>query len=1003
MKHLKRNRFILIIFALTASLLGCKQRSLNEAEIALVAKAENNWERRAKEEFDMLKNPVTGKIPEGIRQAELLEAATIPLKEEISLLGGNAYTFQGPNNLGGRCRAVAYDMRFNGGANRVVLAGGVSGGMFRSTDAGANWTRVSSLSNLHSVTSVAQDPRPGFQDTWYFGTGENLGNSAGAGGSAFYYGYGIFKSTDNGTTWTQLAATAPGSQFSFDSRFDLVSKIVVNPVNGDVYAATLNSISMSTNGGTSWNTDLGAFGGNSTGITDVVVTTTGIVYASINGLGSASASNQGVWRKAGGIWTRIAEGTTPAPTWWNTGTNLGRIVLATVPGNANQIYALYFNGITSSCAGTATPEAELGFYDHATATWTDLSANLPNEPGCSDGNDPFAVQGGYDLVIAVKPDNPAVVFIGGTNAYRSTDGFTTPNNTTRIGGYASAGGYALYPNHHADVHAFAFMPNNPNMMLCGTDGGLHEGDITAFSVSWVNRNTNFTTFQYYYAAIDPTAGSDKYIGGTQDNGTNYRKDGNNAHVQTLGGDGVSVGISNNNTDHYVGTQRGNVYRKEPDVDNNFINATLTPPGLSASRLFVTLFHLDPDNSTVLYYADFNEIWRNTRADTVPFNAAAADRMKEMTGVAATLGSTSIRSFATSRGAYNAATSKLYFGTNDGRVFRLDNPRDADLTAFPVVINNGSGMPAGAIMGIGVNPRNADTIVATIANYSTTSIWFCGNATSVNPTWTAIEGNLTLPSIRSAAIVVNSNSVEYYVGTSTGLYSTANLNGNATQWVKEGADIIGNAVVVDLKLRPADNKLLIATHGNGLFTTDAILPVKLSTFKGQIVKGKSELNWITQTETNNRGFDIEKSTDGRNFNRIGFVAGMGTSTMRNSYSFTDPAVLQRVQYFRLKQLDRNGRYTYSQVVKLTQDGMPLQLTHVVNPATTNLIFTLNDAPRQAIQVTLLDAAGRAVLKQGMPGTNSNVFRLNIANLPNGIYTLWLQGDGLKETRRIIKQL
>ena len=446
-----------------------------------------------------------------------------------------------------------------------------------------------------------------------------------------------------------------------------------------------------------------------------------------------------------------------------------------------------------------------------------------------------------------------------------------------------------------------------------------------------------------------------------------------------------------------------MYRKEPDVDNNFINATLTPPGLSASRLFVTLFHLDPDNSTVLYYADFNEIWRNTRADTVPFNAAAADRMKEMTGVAATLGSTSIRSFATSRGAYNAATSKLYFGTNDGRVFRLDNPRDTDLAAFPVVINNGSGMPSGAIMGIGVNPRNADTIVAAIANYGITNIWFCGNATSVNPTWTAIEGNLTLPSIRSAAILVNSNNVEYYVGTSTGLYSTANLNGNATQWVKEGADIIGNAVVVDLKLRPADNKLLIATHGNGLFTTDAILPVKLSTFKGQIVKGKSELNWITQTETNNRGFDIEKSTDGRNFNRIGFVAGMGTSTMRNSYSFTDPAVLQRVQYFRLKQLDRNGRYTYSQVVKLTQDGMPLQLTSVVNPATTNLIFILNDAPRQAIQVTLLDAAGRAVLKQGMPGANSNVFRLNIAKLPNGIYTLWLQGDGLKETRRIIKQL
>jgi hypothetical protein len=378
-------------------------------------------------------------------------------------------------------------------------------------------------------------------------------------------------------------------------------------------------------------------------------------------------------------------------------------------------------------------------------------------------------------------------------------------------------------------------------------------------------------------------------------------------------------------------------------------------------------------------------------------------MKEMTGVATTLGNESIRSIATSRGAYNNATSKLFIGTNNGKVFRIDDPRDADVATVPIEINIGSGMPAGAIMGIGVNPRNADTIVAVYSNYGIKNIWFCGNATSANPSWMEIEGNLTLPSIRSAAIVIANGAVEYYVGTSTGLYSATTLNGNATQWLKEGAGTIGNAVVVDLKLRLADNRLLVATHGNGLFATDVLLPVQMGRFEGKIVHGKSQLYWETLTESNNKGFDIEKSTDGRNFNRIGFVAGMGTSTMRNSYSFTDPAVLQRVQYYRLKQLDRNGRYTYSQVVKLTQDGMPLQLTSVVNPATTNLIFTLNDAPRQAIQVTLLDAAGRAVLKQGMPGTNSNVFRLNIANLPNGIYTLWLQGDGLKETRRIIKQL
>lgn len=1002
---MKQTKFLSVAMGLISIVsinLSCNQQTKQEEAIQLFEKTESNPELRWREEFDMLKNPNTGKIPFNIHRDELVEAASIPLKEELGLMAGNSYVFQGPNNLGGRCRAVAYDVRFNGAENQVVLAGGVSGGMFRSTDGGQNWTRVSSLNNIHNVTCVAQDPRPGFQDTWYFGTGENIGNSASATGGT-HWGFGIYKSTDNGVTWNVLPNTVLGSRFDFDFQFDFISRIAINPVNGNVFAASVNCIMLSTDGGTNWSTDLGTFGGTSAGITDVVVTATGIVYAAIPGRGLAPATDEGIWRKETGNWTRIAEGTTPVPAWFNTGNNLGRIVLATVPGNANQLYALYFNGTTSSCAGTPTPEAELGFYDHSTTTWTDLSANLPDEGGCSNGNDPFAVQGGYDLVIAVKPDNPNVVFIGGTNAYRSNDGFTSNTNTTRIGGYANTGGYSLYANHHADVHAFAFMPNNPNMMLCGTDGGLHEGNISTPNVTWVNRNNNFTTFQYYYAAVDPTVGSDKYIGGTQDNGTNYRNVGTNAHIQTFGGDGVSVGISAANQHHYIGTQSGNVYRKGPNVANNFFNATLTPPGLNASRLFVTLFHLDPDNSTILYYADFNELWRNGRADTVLLATPAADRMKQITSVATAVGSFSIRSITTSRGAYNNATSKLYFGTNDGRVFRVDDPRDADPATPPVQINSGAGMPAGSIMGISVNPRNADTLLAVYSNYGITNIWFCENATSVNPTWTAIEGNLSLPSIRSAAIVISNGAVEYYVGTSTGLYSTTQLNGNGTQWVKEGADIIGNALVVDLKLRPADNRMIVATHGNGLFVTDILLPVQMGRFEGKIVHGKSQLYWETLTESNNKGFDIEKSADGRAFNKIGFVVGKGNTGERSVYQFTDPATAGRAQYYRLKQVDKDGKSKYSQVVKLTLDALPLQLVSVVNPMSTNLIFTLNDAPKKAMEVKLLDISGRTVLQQRFNGNGSNVYRLNVHQLPNGAYTLLVQTEGMQEARRIIKQL
>lgn len=983
-----------------AFLTGCQQKPTPDMSIRVKKPASNSPELRWKEEFDMLKNPNTNKIPGNIRKLELEEAATIPLKEEIGLFASNNYTFLGPSNIGGRCRAIAYDIRYNGTSNQVILAGGVSGGMFRSTNGGLDWTRVSSLSQIHNVTCVAQDPRPGQQNTWYFGTGEGLGNSA-SGSGGFYAGFGIYKSTDNGVTWNLLPSTSAGSLQFFDNEFDLVTRIAVNPLNGHVYAATLNSIQVSTDGGSSWSVAQGSFGGNSGGMTDVAITSTGIVYAAIPGKGGALAEEEGIWKMENGIWTRIAGG--GAPDWFNTGNSLGRIVLGLVPSNPNLIYALYDDGTISNCGGTPKPEAEFGLYDNGSGSWTNLSANLPDEPGCQTSNDPFAVQGGYDLLIAVKPNEPNTVFIGGVNLYVSTDGFTSTNNTTRVGGYLSPTSYAIQQSRHPDYHTAVFAPNNPNILLTGTDGGVSETNITnPPPYNWTERNTNFNTLQYYYVAMDPTAGSNFMIGGSQDNGTIYRNAGNNNHLIIFGGDGVSVGVSNNNSAQYVGFQRGPVYRRASNLIPGNINAELTPPGLSSSRLFVTLFHLDPDNTTTLYYADFNRLYRNARADTVGLQATAANRMQQVTGVATTLGSTSIRSFATSRGAYNANSSKLFFGTSNGRIFRLDDPAFCPTNTAPVQINSGSNMPTGTIISLSVNPRNADTLLAVYSNYGIVNIWFCGNATSNAPTWTAIEGNLDLPSIRSSAIVAGPFGVEYYVGTSTGLYSSVALNGDNTTWLKEGANTIGNAVVTDLKFRTADNRLLVGTHGNGMFTTDIILPVKWGNFVGNLVNGKVELQWETLLETQNKGFDVEKSVDGFSFEKIGYVAANRQSVSNNKYQFTDNAKLMRAQYYRIRQIDYDGRSSYSKIVKIMLKELPLSLTSMVNPISTNLIFTLNDVPTNPLMVSITDVSGKTLFTQTIKQGQGNVYRFNTANLPNGTYFVQIQSGAFKETRKIIKR-
>ena len=132
-------------------------------------------DKRWEYEFEMLKNPYTGKIPDRIREKEIAFAKKMPVRSEGDLM--NTYTVLGPTNLGGRTRAFAFDIS----DTSIMLSGGVSSGIFRSTNGGANWTNVTPSGELHNVTCIAQDTRSGSEDTWYYATGEALGNSASTG------------------------------------------------------------------------------------------------------------------------------------------------------------------------------------------------------------------------------------------------------------------------------------------------------------------------------------------------------------------------------------------------------------------------------------------------------------------------------------------------------------------------------------------------------------------------------------------------------------------------------------------------------------------------------------------------------------------------------------------------------------------------------------------------------------------------------------------------------
>jgi hypothetical protein len=798
-------------------------------------------EERELHEFNMSFDPATGKVP---REAGLMAGKAAQNAKEFRIPSSLntrspsiAVNQRGPTNLGGRTRAIGIDVR----NASIMLAGSVSSGMFRSTDGGGSWTRVAPIGQIHNVTAIAQDPRPGAQDTWYYGTGETFGNSASVGSA--YRGHGIWKSTDNGLTWAVLAATQSSLE-AFDNPFDYVHRLTVDPTTGNVYAAASNTILRSINGGSSWTTVIGSFANS--GFSDVIVTSTGRLYAGING---AEATN-GVWTSAtgaSGTWTRIAgTGSLTNPPTWNAQGAYGRVVLAYAPSSPNIVFALYYNNINHTIANQV-PEAELFRWNQTAGTWTDLSANLPNEPGYSQGNDPFAVQQGYDLVVAVKPDDVNTVFVGGTNIYRSTSGFTNTTATKRIGGYNSPANYALYPNHHPDNHVLIFANGDNNTAYSGNDGGIQSADITAPTVTWTSLNNNYITYQYYHVDIAPQVGNNAVVGGAQDNGTTVNSTGT-SFSSIFGGDGCAAAIMsyNNDTDFNIiaTSQSGSLYHL---IAPSF-GALITPLGLAAS-LFVTYHHLDADNTNYLYFAGGSVLYRTRIAET-NFGRSVGNPMTGWDIIPAGLAG-NIFSMATSRNlAYDGAdytapnpNRKLYIGTSNGRVYRLNDPAFTTSPAVDIT-------PLGAIAPINgttvsaitVNPLNDNEVMFTIANYGQPSVYHTLNANCPAPTWTIVEGPSTgavaLGSARSTIITKIGTTTTYLVGNSTGLFCSQALNGAATVWDRVGTTAINYALCSSMRLRAADNTIALGTHGNGLFELNMPPPTLPAPTVASIIGGST---------------------------------------------------------------------------------------------------------------------------------------------------------------------
>lgn len=793
---------------------------------AMTAGVENEGSDRARYEYEMLHDPQTGQIPAHIRVQELDFVKNLPKASFGNRWGKTTsaldWTSRGPWNVGGRTRALALDVT----DEQRILAGSCSGGMWLSKNGGGSWTPTFSSTSHLGVTCLAQDVRRGHQNVWYYGTGEAYGASAGATG-AYYLGNGIYKSVDSGVTWNVLSATTSTATTTFDMWGDLIWNIVTDAsdtTHDVVLAAAYGGLYRSADGGTTWTNVKGGLSGAVSYFTDIAITSRGVVYATL----SSDGAQRGIYRSTDGItYTNITP--TGFPTTYN------RIKIGISPSNEEQVYFLGntpgFGMPDTNFVGTVEWNS-LWRYTYVSGdgsgtggAWQDRTMSLPTTGGLFDK---FACQGSYDLVVKVKPNDTNVVYIGGTNLYRSTNAFRDATRTTFIGGYAQGATLPIvdmYANHHPDQHELVFYPSNPQKMLSGNDGGVFKTDDNSSStVSWQPLNNGYLTTMFYSCAIDHGSTNNIIIGGAQDNGSWYTNSSSATApwVTPRGGDGSYCAIADGGLAYYLSIQNGKMMRAKLNASGGVDSFARIDPIGGARYLFINPYFLDPNNNNIMYLAGGKYLWRNNDLSGIPY-ASNWDTISTnwVRWPDSALGT----SVVTAIGISKTPANVVYYGTSANSVYKITNANVG--TPTPVNINPRTPsplFPGGSYVScVAVDPSNADHVMVTFANYGVYSIYYTADG---GANWSKVGGNLeaniagsgTGPSVRWAKILPVAGGTVYLVGTSTGLYATTELNSTATIWVQQGVNTIGNGVVNMIDYRDTDGLVVVATHSNGIFAS-----------------------------------------------------------------------------------------------------------------------------------------------------------------------------------------
>jgi hypothetical protein len=177
------------------------------------------------------------------------------------------------------------------------------------------------------------------------------------------------------------------------------------------------------------------------------------------------------------------------------------------------------------------------------------------------------------------------------------------------------------------------------------------------------------------------------------------------------------------------------------------------------------------------------------------------------------------------------------------------------------------------------------------------------------------------------------------------------------------------------------------------------------FKGSLQNNATYLDWETANEVNTASFLVERSTDGNNFNTIGTVAAHGNATGTFQYAYIDNDVTRQsslVIYYRLKLVDIDGAYKYSNIITISLADITGAVTASPNPMSNEVNVTMQAATAGTAQWKLIDNTGRVVLQNTAElrkGNNSLV--INVSKLSVGLYYLSVSGAGIDQKIKLQK--